>query len=137
MSRLLLEKGQQRKFIGRIKAKSGLSLRKIGEICKKNPKSISDWGLEKSTIPYETAIILSKKFSIQIPNNYKQVADFWHTSKAGKKGWLANIKKHGNPGTSEGRRLGGLKSQITHDKLNTDFKRLLKIKVLKKKRTTG
>lgn len=43
-------------------------------------------------------------------------------------GGLARTKKHGNPGTPEGRYRGGINSLLTHRKKNTRFKALLKIK---------
>jgi intein/homing endonuclease len=39
-------------------------------------------------------------------------------------GGLARMRLHGNPGTPEGRRLGGLRSQKTHKKIRTGFKLL-------------
>lgn len=45
---------------------------------------------------------------------------------AGALGGTARIRLHGNPGTHEGRRRGGLKSQATHKKLNSRFKVLRK-----------
>lgn len=46
-----------------------------------------------------------------------------------KKGGLARIRMHGNPGTSEGRRLGGLHSIISHASTsqNTGFKKLVEV----------
>lgn len=132
MSRLLFRKGQQKEFIDNIQRKSGLSLKMLGKICRRNSKNLSDWHLEKSTIPYKDVLILSKKFLIKIPDDCKIVSDFWYTSRAGKIGGITKIKKYGNPGTSEGRKLGGIKSQNTHKELNTNFKRREKVKIPKK-----
>ena len=43
-------------------------------------------------------------------------------SEAGRLGGFAQIKQNGNPGTATGRSLGGLRSQSTHKKLQTNFK---------------
>lgn len=49
------------------------------------------------------------------------------TSAAAKKGGLARFRLHGNPGTVEGRRLGGLRSLTTHQKKKTGFVLLRKV----------
>lgn len=41
-----------------------------------------------------------------------------------KEGGLARVRIHGNPGTPDGRRLGGLHSAKTHKRLGTPFKSL-------------
>lgn len=129
MSRLIFKEGEQKKFLNNIKIKSGLSFKKLGKICSKNPKNLSDWYLEKSIISYESAIVLANKFNLKIPTNCKILPEYWYTSNAGKIGGKEKIKKYGNPGTPEGRRLGGLRSQKTHKKFNTRFKRRQKIKL--------
>lgn len=48
-------------------------------------------------------------------------------SEVGRLGGLARQSKYGNPGTSEGRRLGGLRSQITHRTNKTGFNTLKKV----------
>jgi len=123
MSRLLFKKGEQKKFLSSVKTKSGLTFGSLARICDKNAKNLSDWYFEKSTMSYETAVILSKTFLIKIPDNCKIVTDFWYTNKAGMVGGASRIKKYGNPGTPEGRRLGGTISQMAHEKLNTAFRR--------------
>jgi len=45
-----------------------------------------------------------------------------------REGGLARIRLHGNPGTKEGRRKGGLASLKTHRAKNTRFKLLRSIK---------
>lgn len=52
-------------------------------------------------------------------------------SESGKLGGLARVNKVGNPGTVEGRRLGGLRSQVTHKKNQTNF--ILRKEILKPK----
>lgn len=132
MSRLILTKGHQKKFLADVKAKTELSFRALGEICHKNPKNLSDWYIEKSTIPYETALFLSKKFHIKIPDGGKVLPDFWHVNEAGKSGGKKTILQHGNPGTTRGRKLGGINSINSHKRLNTNFKRRQKIEIPQK-----
>lgn len=54
--------------------------------------------------------------------------EFWHILAASKKGAIARMKQHGNFGTAEGRRRGGLISVVTHQKYKTNFKTLAPIK---------
>lgn len=47
----------------------------------------------------------------------------------GRKGGMVRVAKHGNPGTPEGRRRGGLRSIQTHTKNKTGFQILKPIKI--------
>lgn len=132
MSRLLLKKGQQKIFLDNIKEASGLRLGELAKICRTNPKQLSDWHTEKSTMIFDSALILSKRFSIDLPTGYKIAPNFWHTKKAGQIGGLKNIEIHGNPGTAEGRMLGGTRSLIINKKLKTGFKIRKKINIPRK-----
>ncbi len=131
MSRLLAKNGSQKKFIDAIRKKSGLTLKAISEICDKNQKTLSDWSTEKSSMSYESAVLLSNKFSVSLPAGSKKVSDFWYTQKAGKIGGAICNAKYGNPGTAEGRKLGGKRSLIIHQTLKTGFKIRKNIKLPK------
>src|SRR3989344_6836063 len=50
-----------------------------------------------------------------------------HKVRAGRLGGLARIALHGNPGTALGRKLGGVRSLMTHQRRNTGFKMLKRI----------
>lgn len=52
-----------------------------------------------------------------------------HLKIIGRKGGLARFALHGNPGTPEGRRLGGLNSIRTHNKSKTGFRVLKSISI--------
>lgn len=49
-------------------------------------------------------------------------------SRAGRLGGRARVRLHGNPGTPEGRRLGGLRSLKTHRSRGTEFVTLKKVR---------
>lgn len=51
---------------------------------------------------------------------------------AGRFGGAARMRLYGNPGTAEGRRLGGLRSQETHKRNHTGFKTLRILKTPRK-----
>lgn len=50
--------------------------------------------------------------------------DIEHLRRIASSGGVARVKKYGNPGTKEGRRLGGLRSLVHHAKKQSDFKTL-------------
>lgn len=50
-----------------------------------------------------------------------------HLREAGSRGGKRRVELYGNPGTEEGRRLGGLRSLKTHKAMKTGFKRLIRI----------
>lgn len=50
-----------------------------------------------------------------------------HLKRIARRGALARISKYGNPGTPEGRRRGGINSQITHKKNGTGFNTLKRV----------
>lgn len=47
-----------------------------------------------------------------------------HLQRIARKGGLARVRLHGNPGTQSGRRLGGLSSSTINQRLNNGFKTL-------------
>lgn len=60
----------------------------------------------------------------------KQFSQADHLRRIAKLGWSARTKLYGNPGTKNGRRLGGLRSLETHQRKNTGFKTLRIIKTI-------
>lgn len=50
--------------------------------------------------------------------------DIEHLRRIASSGGISRIKKHGNPGTRQGRRLGGLRSIAQHAQKQSDFKTL-------------
>lgn len=95
-----------------------------------NKRTLNDWKMGKATIPVD----IFKKFidisGLKKSNlNFEILPEFWYIKKAAKKGAYARIKLHGNFGTQEGRRKGGLASLATHRKLGTKFTTLKNIKL--------
>ncbi len=129
MDRIIFKKNKQRKFIKTVQQKSELSFFEIGKICGKHGKTINGWALERTSMPYECAIKLAKKFSIDLPYDVEIKKVFWYAAQSGKKGGLLSQKKYGNPGTKKGRQLGGKHSAETHRKKKTAFKQRKKINI--------
>ena len=132
MERAIFNKGQQKIFINNIKYESNLSFKELGNKYNKSGRTFIDWYNERTSMPYNLVLQLSKKYSVPLPLNIKIKPQFWHTKKAGKLGGLARISKYGNPGTIRGRQLGGLNSQITNKILKTNFKQRKIINIPKK-----
>jgi hypothetical protein len=112
MPRVKIEKDQQIKFFKDILEKSGTDWLGLAGILRIHPRSLSDWKKGKYTIPkkvFDRCVKLIGK-GLKIPS-YKIFPDFWSIEKASKKGGLITARRHGGPGTLEGRKKGGLVSQ--------------------------
>lgn len=85
-------------------------------------RTVRDWEKGRWSLPlsvFEKLVFVSGfKKNIFSP---KLLPDFWHIKNAGRKGALARMRKYGNFGTQEGRRLGGIRSFATHRKLKDKF----------------
>lgn len=132
MKRIIFKKNQQREFLKQIKDISGLTFEKLGRFCNKGGRTVCGWYHEESSMPLNIANDLSSRFNVPLPKDSEVKPAFWHVKQAGRKGAFSYIKKYGSPGTPEGRRLGGLRSQSTHKKLGTAFKQRKSIKLAKK-----
>lgn len=130
--RVAFQKGEQQLFLKKIKEKTELSFLELGKICKKHSRTLNDWYREKNLMPYESVILLSQLSGISIPKNINLKKEFWYTSKGGEIGGKVTQKQNGNPGTREGRILGGKKSIATHKIFNTNFKQRKSILIPKK-----
>ncbi|TSC95090.1 MAG: Uncharacterized protein CEN87_102 [Parcubacteria group bacterium Licking1014_1] len=112
MPRVKIRKNDQIKFFCDLSCKAGLDWITLGKQAKVCSRTILDWRKAKCTISENAFRIFLKlgKDKIKVPE-YKLLPDYWSTFKAGKKGGLVTAIKYGGPGTSEGRKKGGLISQ--------------------------
>lgn len=86
-------------------------------------RTLSDWRRGKLLIPlnkFENLLSISGLDQNDLSS--EMLPNFWHIKAAAKKGGLARMKLYGNFGTPEGRRLGGLASLKTHNKMKSSFK---------------
>lgn len=130
MSRLVLEKGEQSAFLNRIYKGKGMSWAKIAELCNICERSLRDWRTEKYNMNFESSLKLSNLTKTQIPKKISVLPEYWSTKKAARKGAVGRYKKYGNPGTSEGRRKGGLVSQAKF-KANPEYARSIGVIIRK------
>lgn len=89
---------------------------KLADSFSVDKRLIFGWRKGNFTIPDKFVKKISKMHNM-LPKKYKYVEDSWFRSEIGKKGGLIRNKLHGNPGTTAGRRKGGLLSLKKH-KLN-------------------
>lgn len=115
MGRVVFPKGKQTIWINQILKKTKLSINDLAKICKVSSRTIRDWRREKFTISEDTLLQLNKKFNITIPSRIKYLKDYWYVIKGAKKGALKRMELYGPPGTLEGRRKGGIISQLRRE----------------------
>lgn len=89
----------------------GFSNERIANATSVSTRMVSDWRRGKYTLPqvkYQTLLILA---DLDLGELTPEILDgWWYTSSAGKQGAAASYGKHGNFGTPEGRRKGGINS---------------------------
>ena len=64
MSRIVLDKGKQKKFLERVHKESALNWSDIASICRVSERTIRDWRCEKFYMKHEAAQALFKKTSV-------------------------------------------------------------------------
>lgn len=111
MSRVVIKRGEQRKFMEEVKSKSHLTWEELAKVVNLSSRTLRDWRREVLNMNYEKSKILSEFTKVPLPKIEKILPEYWSTKKAGHIAGLLNMKKYGNPGTSEGRSKGGKRSQ--------------------------
>lgn len=107
---MVIRKKEIRFFFDLIKNKTSKSWDEIGSLVKLSGRTIRDWRRGKF-LPHKSELKkLAIIFKVKLPKVIEEREDFW-TRKFARKAALAELKKHGPPGTPEGRRKGGLISQ--------------------------
>lgn len=101
-----------------LKNQSGMTWKKLACTVGVTRRTLYEWKLGKSTIPASFVEFVRTRFGVKKLVIRKEVGDFWSRSKSGKLGGLKRNILYGNPGTAFGRRLGGLRSQMTHQNKN-------------------
>lgn len=99
-----LNKTEQREFFQLTGKRIGIGTKGIALICKVSVRQISDWKNAKSTLSlyaFEKLLSVSK---IPRPKNIKIVERYAHAKSAGKKGFIAVLKKYGKFPKNEKRR---------------------------------
>lgn len=121
MSRYHFPYGRQQRFLEDVKRRTKMSFGELALKCDCHRRSFSDWYHERNTIPAAVANTLSELSGVHIPKCAVEKDDYSHACRAGRRGAEVSHARYGNPGTPEGRSLGGKRSLQTHRRLNTKF----------------
>jgi hypothetical protein len=108
MSRAILARGDQVAFLQNVRQSLEFTWSQIANLCGVNRRTMFNWRLEYSSLPYDTLLYLATLSGIPVPAIEAILdEDDWH-SRAGRLGANVSLTKYGNPGTAAGRRAGGL-----------------------------
>lgn len=104
--------GQQKIFLQSVQTKSHLHSDKLAKLAGIVPRSYRDWKREKMNITLRAGLLFQKRFGILLPEDPEVMALRWKNFKKSlsRKGGIACYRKHGSPGTVEGRKKGGAKA---------------------------
>jgi len=94
--RILLPKGEQRKFIDRIISK--VSVEEAAKLCNLSERTIRDWRREKFLMNQNLVYKLCKKTGLRLPSNFEIKDDYWYTKNGSSAGGIAVFKKYGRIG---------------------------------------
>ena len=136
MGRVIFEDNKQAEFLRSIKTTTGLGSDQLASLCKISPRTFRDWLRGKYNISETAFLTLISKFSLATPTNIRIVNDYWYVTKGARKGGLKRKALYGFPGTPEGRRKGGIISQLRR-KENPEKYRLLNCNLRKKFKING
>lgn len=117
MPRVIFPGDTQVEYLTQVKSESGLNSNQLAAICGVVGRSFRDWARGKLSISEAALTSLQKRFpKIKVPKNIQIVDDYWYTAKGGRKGALRRFELYGSLATSEGRKKGGIVSQLRRKK---------------------
>ncbi len=113
MPRIKFQKGTQSLFLSNVQQRLGLTWFELSKRIKIHSRSLRDWRKEKYTISERVfkKLVALGEGKIVVPA-YEVLPDFWSIEKAARRGGQVVAEKYGGPGTPEGRKRGGVNSQI-------------------------
>lgn len=120
MKRVVFKSGAQTKFFEKAKQAAG-GWKQVASLCMVGERTIRNWARSVHAPPLKTTIELGRRFNIHLPIIQKIEEEGDIKREAGRRGALVRMALYGNPGTSEGRRKGGLRSMARMHKISTAF----------------
>lgn len=128
MARVSFKKSKQEQFLRLIKEKTNLKWGGLAAVAGVSARTFYDWRTEKYHMGLKAAERLSQVAGVSLPRTAKVIPEHWSVKKAARLGAKARYEKYGNPGTLEGRRKGGLRSQAFRRTNPERYKSLTSIK---------
>lgn len=124
--RVKLLQEERNKLFGKLR-ESLQSWQKIAEYQSISVRTLTDWRSGKYLLPSDAYLRFVRLSGIRKEYFHPQfLADYWNVKDAARKGARERIKRYGNIGTAEGRRLGGLRS-VRAQKKNPGAFRVAKV----------
>ena len=100
-SRIVLPKGQQKKFIEAVQKKQNASIDALAKIVKVSSRTLRDWKREKFLALYKAFLIFSRYANIPIPKTAKKRKPFWYVNDGARAGGKAVMQKYGRVPSNE------------------------------------
>ena len=124
MGRMVFKGSEFEEFILKVKSQLNLNWDDLGKSARVSGRTLRDWK-RGVLLPSEKIVgNLEKLSGISAPKPIEIREEFWSGRKYGYIGALARMKKYGPPGTSEGRRKGGIVSQQRRKENPEHYKKL-------------
>ena len=110
-SRVRFPDGGQKQFLEEALLALDTNTSGLAETTHVCDRTIRDWRREKNNIDFYSMFLICDKIGTRLPKNITVLPLYWSTKKASKLGGKRHSELYGSPGTIEGRRRGGLRSQ--------------------------
>lgn len=112
--RVIFSKDNLDKIFAELRHESSLSWGRIAKKYSITSKTLLGWRQNKYTIPVWFINKIQENYKIKIPTPNQTLSESTIKSISGRRGGVRRIALYGNPGTPEGRSLGGKRSILTH-----------------------
>src|SRR2546421_160816 len=124
MSRVIFKNGDQDIFLKNLKLSSNLTTIQLADLCQVSSRTFRDWLRGKYSISEAALKTLSEKLLCALPKDIEVVQDYWYLVKGARKGTLRRMELYTALGTPEGRKKGGINSQVKRKEKPEKYKLL-------------
>lgn len=128
MARIIFSHYGKEYYFRSLKKLCGHSWNNLAKRLNVSDRQLRDWRKGVYSFPDSVSKAIKQLYGLDVPEDCTLKQDFWYISEAAKKGGIRHFELYGSPGTLEGRRKGGINSLKTHQRYNTGFKLIKKIR---------
>jgi len=96
--RVIFPKGNQRKFLEKVKNNLGLTIKEVAGVAGVHERTLTDWKREKLSMSLPALKKLCQKANISLPKKIEIRNPFWAAKFSASAGGMAVYKKYGNVG---------------------------------------